>query len=143
MKLITKIGKKVGKNIPSMTLEESIEGLKIIVEAFKENNRVVNEEQTKREEIRAQKEVYIEEIRTKKEILLDYFDNIFRERREIYQKFFKALDKGIEKENIELIQYATNAIVTIAMDSPLKDLQKFQKDNKIGKEVKKIENFKL
>jgi len=136
-------GKKIGKNIPPIKAAEALEGFKAIVEASKENQRVTAEEKTKREFIQAQKEVYIEEIRTKKEILLNYFDNVFRERREIYQGFFEILDKGIETGNMELIQSSANAIVTLALDSPLKDLQKFQMNNTIGKEVKKIDDFEI
>jgi hypothetical protein len=134
---------KVSKKVPALKAADALEGLKALVEAQKENHRVTEEQKTIREGIAAQKEIAIEEIRAKKEILLTYFDNIFEERRNNYQKFFEMLDKGIEDNNIELLQLATNAIVNIALDSPLKELKKFQLDNKLGEEVKKIDNFTI
>ena len=136
-------GKKVAKKIPHMKAAEALEGLKALIEASKENHKITEIEKTKREYISAQKEIYIEEIRTKKEILLNYFDNIFKERKELYQSFFEKLDKGIETGNLELINSAANAIVAIALDSPLKDLERFQLNNSIGEEVKKIDNFEI
>ena len=139
---ITKFG-KIGKKIPAMKAADALEGLKALVEAQKENHRVTEEQKTIREGIIAQKEVAIEEIKAKKEILSMYFDNIFEERRKNYQKFFEMIDKGIEDNNIELLQLATNMIVNIALDSPLKELKKFQLDNTLGEEVTKIDNFTI
>jgi hypothetical protein len=143
LSIFGKFGKKAAKNIPPMKAAEALDGFKALVEASKDNHRITEEEITKRKKIKAEKEISIEEIRAKKEILLNYFDNVFRERREIYQGFFERLDKGIETGNMELIQIAASSIVNVALDSPLKDLQKFQMNNSIGKEVEKIDNFEI
>jgi hypothetical protein len=51
---------------------------------------------------------------------------------------FDALDKGIESNNLELIQLSLGSIVEIAKDSPLKQVEKLRNDFH-NPEVKEIE----
>jgi len=143
IKNLIKTGKKTTHKIPPLNALEALESLKTLVNAATQNHKITEEQKTIRANIEAQKEIAIEEIRAKKEILLNYFENVFKERRENYKKLFDLLDKGIETNNFEMIQLATNGIVTIALDSPLKELEKFQSNNKIGEKIKKIDNFSI
>jgi len=59
----------------------------------------------------------------------------------IILKLFEFLDKGIENNNMRLIESATSAIVDLAKSTPLKDLEKFNSQNRLGREVKKIDSF--
>jgi len=143
-KLFRKIFNKSPKHIPIPKVLNAYDGLKTLIEAKNENHRISEEQKTFRENIRANRDIEIERIKTQKEIMLNYFDNIFSERRNSYKKFFEMLDKGIETNNMELIKVASTHIVSIAMNSPLKDLEKFKsQNNELGKEVKKIDNFTL
>jgi hypothetical protein len=108
--------------------QQALDGLKIFADIVKENHKITEEEITKRDNITAMKEFEIEKIQAQKEVLKDYFDKIFTERRVNFDKMFDALDKGIESNNLELIQLSLNSIVEIAKDSPLKQVEKLRND---------------
>lgn len=120
------------------TPEQAFEGLKIFADVVKENNRIREEERTKRHNITAMKEFEIEKIQAQKEVLKDYLEKTFAERRINFDKMFDALDKGIESNNLELIQLSLGAIVEIAKDSPLKQVEKLRNDFH-NSEIREIE----
>jgi len=120
------------------TPQQAFEGLKIFVDVVKENHKVSEEEKTKRKNIIAMKEFEIEKIQIQKEVLKDYFEKTFAERRTNFDKMFDVLDKGIESNNLELMQLALGSIVEIAKDSPLSQVEKLRNDFH-NPEVKSIE----
>ena len=132
IKSLTKIFKKA-----KPTPEQALEGLKIFAEVVKENKKITEIETTKREEILAIKEVEIKKIEAQKEILKTYFEGIFAERRYMIEEMFERLDKGIENNNAELIQLSMHSIVSIAKESPLKQVESLMNDFK-NDEVKSI-----
>ena len=101
---------------------QALEGLKIFVDVVKENHKTTEEEQTKRENISAMRDIEIEKIRVQKKTLKAYFDGIFSERKYMIEEMFDKLDKGIESNNLELIQMSMSSIVSIAQESPLKQV---------------------
>lgn len=122
-----------------LTPQQAFEGLIIMfADVVKENHKVTEEETTKRHNITAMKEFEIEKIQAQKEVLKDYFEKTFAERRINFDKMFDALDKGIESNNLELIQLSLGSIVEIAKDSPLKQVEKLRNDFH-NPEVKEIE----
>ena len=143
MKFLKNILNKGSKQVPVMTAVDALDGFNTLISAYKDNHKVTEEQRTARENIRATRDISIENIKAQKEVMLDYFNQVFSEKKDLYQKYFDRLDKGIETNNIELIQTMASSIVTIAMDSPLKDLQRFNTQNELGSEVKKIDNFTL
>ncbi len=120
------------------TPQQAFDGLKMFADVVKENHKVTEEETTKRHNITAMKEFEIEKIQAQKEVLKDYFEKTFAERRINFDKMFDALDKGIESNNLELIQLSLGSIVEIAKDSPLKQVEKLRNDFH-NPEVKEIE----
>jgi len=116
----------LGKSKPSP--QQAFEGLKIFADVIKENRKVTEEEVTKRHNITAMKEFEIEKIQAQKEVLKDYFEKTFTERRINFDKMFNALDRGIENNNLELIQLSLSSIVEVAKDSPLKQVEKLRND---------------
>ena len=123
--------------IPKPNPVQIMDGLKIVIEAYKENHRVAESEKTRRAQIQAYKEVELERIRSKREILEQYFEGIFSERKVVINKMFDTLDKGIETNNLELIQGSLSSIVDIAKESPLSGVQKLLSDYD-NPEVKQI-----
>ncbi|HIP14001.1 MAG TPA: hypothetical protein EYG74_00750 [Sulfurimonas autotrophica] len=105
-----------------------VEGLKMLINVYKENYKVTEIETTKREEIQASKEIELEKIKSKRIILEQYFEGIFSERKLMINKMFDALDKGIETNNLELIQQSLGSIVAIAKESPLAGIQSLLSD---------------
>ena len=131
-------GLSKAKITPQQALTGVYDGIKMITTAIQENNSAISQETTKRVNITSLKEYEIEKIHAHKEVLKDYFEKIFAERRINFDKMFSALDKGIESNNLELIQLSLNSIVEIAKDSPLKQVQELKNDFH-NPEIKAIE----
>lgn len=123
------------KTKPSPT--QALEGLKVFAEVVRDNHKVTEEEITKRVNIAAMRDVEIEKIQAQKEILKSYFDGIFSERKYMIAQMFDKLDKGIENNNLELIQMSMSSIVSIAQESPLKQVESLMSDFKSA-DVKSI-----
>lgn len=120
------IKNNIDKVKPSPT--QAVDGAKMVYDAWVENVKIHEEEETKRVEIRARKEVDLERIRAQKAILENYLENTFSERKAVISGMFMALDKGIEANNNELIQQSLGAIVSIAKESPLAGIQSLVSD---------------
>ncbi len=134
---------KILRRPPAMRPLDALSGFNKLINAYKDNHRITEEQRTARMAIQAERDFNIEKIKAQKEIMLDYFDKVFKERKDNYSKLFKALDKGIESGNMQLVSEMAGAIVAMAKETPLKDLEKFQSQNRLGDEVKKIDNFTL
>jgi len=115
-------------NILKPTPLQAFEGLTMLLDIAKENHKITQEEQTKRTNINAMKEFEIEKIRAQKEVLKDYFEKTFIERRINFDKMFDILDRGIEENNLKLIELSLSSIIEIAKDSPLKQIEKLRSD---------------
>jgi hypothetical protein len=89
------------------------------VNAWKDCSIVTEQEKTKRENIRAYREVNVKAIEENSAILKLYLKNTFAERAFVIQEMFDRLDKGIESGNTEIISLTIAAIVDVAKQSPL------------------------
>ena len=114
--------------LPKTNPMQVMDGLKIVVEAYKENHRVSEIETTKREQIQADKKVKLAKIKSQRKILEQYLEGIFSERKLMINKMFDALDKGIERDNSDLIQQSLGSVVDIARESPLAGVQNLLSD---------------
>ena len=90
-----------------------------LVNAWKDCSIVTEQEKTKRENIRAYREVNVRAIEENSAILKLYLKNTFAERAFVIQEMFDRLDKGIESGNTEIISLTIAAIVDVAKQSPL------------------------
>jgi len=114
--------------IPKPSPTQVFDALKIIVDAHKENQQVMEIEQTKRKAIEAQKEVELKKLKKQRKVLEQYLEETFSERKMVITKMFDVLDKGIDSNNLELIQQSLASIVAIAKESPLKGIQNLIQD---------------
>ncbi len=76
-------------------------------------------EETKREGIRASRDVKIETIRAKKEVLIKYLELSFAERNKALDIYFHTLDQSLNSGNQQAILLSLNAIVATLSTSPL------------------------
>ncbi|MCX7067887.1 MAG: hypothetical protein NTW85_09375 [Methylococcales bacterium] len=90
-----------------------------LVSAWKECSIVAEQEQTKRENIRAYRDINVKAIEENSAILKLYLEKTFAERAYSIQEMFDRLDKGIELGNTDLIASTIGAIVDIIKQSPL------------------------
>lgn len=95
-----------------------------LIETHHEYKKLAAQEKTRREAINAWKDVRLADLKSQKEILRQYLEETFKERKQMIDGLFEALDKGIENNNPELINVAIGGIVNIASQSPLQQVDK-------------------
>lgn len=67
-------------------------------------------------------ELEISKINAPKDNLKIYFEDTFKDRKDVFKAFFKELYKGIEINNDMVISIAMHGIISIMHDSPLQDV---------------------
>ncbi|UVW30694.1 hypothetical protein [Massilia sp. H6] len=90
-----------------------------IVDAWSQYKFTAEVEQTKRESIRATRDINIKMIEENAAILKTYLDGAFKERAGVINGMFERLDKGLAEGNAELASNAMAAIVAVTKESPL------------------------
>lgn len=102
---------------------EIVESVKTLTEAAKEYGIIVEQEKTKREQIKAYKEATIEKIQAQRALLSQYLKESFQERSTILQKQFELIDQALASNDLPLLDRSLGAIVAIVHHSPFKDIQ--------------------
>lgn len=102
---------------------DALDAVSAVLGACSEYLKVSQEEQTKRVEIQAQKEVVLENLRSQKEVILHYLDRSFDERRQNFESFFETLDRTIESGNAAQTSAVLDSIVNLAKTSPFQDVK--------------------
>lgn len=120
-KNITNVVAKVSKtSIPlPIPTDAANQAFNLLVGAWKECSIISEQEQTKRENIRAYRDVNVKAIEENSAILKDYLEKTFAERAYTIQEMFDRLDKGIESGDTQLMALTIGAIVDITKQSPL------------------------
>lgn len=111
------MAKKVPLPVPDP--KDALKAFENLVSAWKDYKTTAELEQTKRESIRAWRDVQVKAIEKNTEILKLYLDHSFAERRMTIDQLFQRLDAGIGSSNPELISMALQSIITITRESPL------------------------
>lgn len=101
------------------------EGFKLLIDSWLEYKKVKETESTKREAIRAQRDMAIEKINAQKEVFQTIINRTFDERSKNFDHFFATLDKGIEEKNDQVINGAMQMIVNQMQTSPLAGMNEF------------------
>lgn len=82
-------------------------------------------EETKRTVIKAKMDVEVTRINAISKLLSDYLDKTFDERSELFDNYFRVLDKAIEKGDTALMSATLGSINSLASQSPFKNLADF------------------
>ena len=110
-------------DINAMTSPQAaMQALNTLSECAQETVRYCASQETKREEIRAQRDCVIAKINAVSALLKDYLDKTFDERSLIFAEQFKALDRAMSTDNTEAIGMVLNSINSLASQSPFKNL---------------------
>jgi len=99
-----------------------ITSLKEVGNKYYELQTVREQEQTKRGQIQAEKEVALNKINTLREMFMTYMNKSFDERKDNFAKFFKIVDDAIEKNNMQELQMGLLCINQLAAQSPFKPI---------------------
>ena len=97
---------------------------KMMFGAYQDYQRLSLEENTKRVNIQAEKEVAIAKIQAQKDLLKSYLEHTFGERRQVIQETFNTLDKALESNNMDVVSQAMESIQNIVKETPLKQVDK-------------------
>jgi hypothetical protein len=86
--------------------------------------KVVETEQTKRDEIEAWRQTTLADINLKRELVIGYLYRSFDERSQNFQSLFQTIDRALSTEDNHQLSLALDAIVHLANSSPFQDLSK-------------------
>lgn len=95
--------------------------------------QVCQMEETKRTEIKARMEVELSRINAISNLMSDYLNKTFDERADLFDNYFKTLDKAIVSGDNELMAATLGSINSLAAQSPFKNLADLSAvQNKLG-----------
>ena len=83
-------------------------------------------ETTRRDYLRAHRDVLVTALNNQRDCLLAYFEYRFDERREALDQFYNLLHSAIEENDIAQLQASLAGILGIIQDNPLADLAEFR-----------------
>jgi hypothetical protein len=88
--------------------------------------RTIQEEQTRRQAIAANRDVLIARLTAEKETILAYFSHRFAERRAALDEFFELLHHALDSGDNHHLNIALAGILGIIQDNPLGDFETFK-----------------
>ena len=86
----------------------------------------MQEENTKRQAIAANRDVLIARITAEKETILAYFSQRFEERRAALDEFFELLHHAVDGKDNHQLNVALAGILGVIQDNPLDDFETFK-----------------
>lgn len=102
--------------------QEVMAALATLTQVSNETIQYVAEQETKREEIRAKRDVAIERIHAMNDNIKLYLEKTFDERSAIFAKQFECVDTALRDGNTEMLALTLNNINALAASSPFKNL---------------------
>lgn len=102
--------------------EDVERALRILGEVAQDTIKYAEEQETKREEIRAMRDTAIAQISAMKECVQTYLEKTFDERSAIFAKQFEVVDSALLSGDNEMLASGLNSINALAASSPFKNL---------------------
>lgn len=99
-----------------------IEAAERMVNAVAHCKAICEQEKTKRADISARKEVEIERIKAQRSALELAINNTFKERRVNFDRLFDALDQGIAKGDLDVMNIAMGGIIAQIQSPAMKEV---------------------
>lgn len=103
-----------------------LDALNNIANHVGEWQKIKEEEKTKRHAISSQRDVMVENIRAERDAFIETLKANYKERAEVYNRSFNALDKAIEEGNVELAQLAMTGILEQIKINPFPSFGEFK-----------------
>lgn len=110
------------KNTNPTNPQEVMAAIAALTQVSNETIQYVAEQETKREEIRAKRDVAIERIHAMSDNIKLYLEKTFDERGAIFARQFECVDAALREGNTELLAMTLNSINSLAASSPFKNL---------------------
>ena len=128
-KTLAKVAGKGGKIIA-----QDINPLDALRE-YCEYMKAAQAERTRREDIRARRDVAVTAIQSQRELIEKYFELRFAERKTALSGFLDLLTHAVDARNETELNVALNGILGIVRDSPLKDFEAFRQARLEGQTI--------
>ncbi len=110
------------KNTDPKNPQEVMAAIATLTQVSNETIQYVAEQETKREEIRAKRDVAIAHIHAMSDNIKLYLEKTFDERSAIFAKQFECVDAALRTGNNEMLAMSLNSINSLAASSPFKNL---------------------
>ncbi|WP_236966933.1 hypothetical protein [Microbacterium aurantiacum] len=123
---IQALGKAAKGVLPKPSPAMVVDTFNLVLASANQWVKVINEEKTKREEIRAWEHTQLEIIHVQRDFLLTALDKTFDERRENFRRLFDNLDAALVSDREDAaaqVAEILGAITELAQTSPFKDLK--------------------
>jgi hypothetical protein len=95
---------------------------KAVTDAITECTRVTQTETTKREGIRAHRDVALERIRSAHQLIEKYLHHTYQERLVILKKELEVIDAGLASGNMEVLNMGLGSVTALLQENPLKNV---------------------
>lgn len=102
--------------------QEVLAAISTLTQVSNETIQYVAEQETRREEIRAERDVAIARINAISDSIKLYLEKTFDERSAIFAKQFECVDAALRDGNTEMLAMTLNSINSLAASSPFKNL---------------------
>jgi hypothetical protein len=109
-----------GQSLSSPT--EVLSTLKAFSEAATDAVKFCEVQKTKREEIRANRDIRIRQLETQRDIIMRYLERSFDERKYLFEEQFKVVDHALQTGNTQELAISLQCINDLAKSSPFKAL---------------------
>ena len=110
------------KNTNPTNPQEVMAAIAALTQVSNETIQYVAEQETKREEICAERDVAIARIHAMSDNIKLYLEKTFDERSAIFAKQFECVDAALREGNTEMLAMTLNSINSLAASSPFKNL---------------------
>lgn len=101
---------------------EVLSTIKAFTEAATDAVKFCEVQETKREEIRANRDARIKQLEVQRDIIMNYLDHSFDERKYLFEEQFKIVDHALTTGNSEELALSLQNINDLAKSSPFKAL---------------------
>lgn len=109
--------------IPSGSPADILKSIEMVTGAIERCKTVIEQEQTKREAIRAHRDIELNKLQAQKENFQKYIEVVFQERSKNFEEFFTRLDAAIETGDMQLANLVMTGIINQIKSSPLQGVK--------------------
>lgn len=103
-----------------------VDGVTDVVNNVTDYLKVAEQEETKRTEITAKRDVALAAIRAQRDTISELMKYTFQERAATLQKQFEVLDKAMAQGNAAIVDQSLKSMVAVIQSSPFKSIQEMQ-----------------
>lgn len=109
--------------MPSGSPADILKSIEMVTGAIERCKTVTEQEQTKREAIRAHRDIELNKLQVQKENFQKYIEVVFQERSKNFDEFFTRLDTAIETGDMQLANLVMTGIINQIKSSPLQGVK--------------------